>query len=116
MVAAIKLPSLVMIVSYIYDNLGRRTAVYRPNGVTSSYSYDDVSRLTGLSISYPSSTHDVAWSYGYSPAGQVISQTQSNTQYSFTARTAGTTSYTNNALNQATAAGGATLTYNTEGI
>ncbi|WP_333590859.1 hypothetical protein [Brevundimonas sp.] len=70
-----------------------------------SYSYDDVSRLTGLSITHPTSTYDVAWSYGYNPAGQVISQTQSNNLYNFTARTAGTTNYTNNALNQATAAG-----------
>jgi len=100
---------------YAYDNLGRRTAVYRPNGVTTDYSYDDVSRLTGLSITHPTSTYDVAWSYGYNPAGQVVSQTQSNNLYNFTARTAGTTNYTNNALNQATAAGGATLTYNTEG-
>ena len=100
---------------YSYDNLGRRTLVQRSNGVNSSYSYDDVSRLTGLSIEHPTSTYDVTWSYGYNPAGQVVSQNQSNSLYSFTARVAGTTSYTNNALNQATAAGGATLTYNVEG-
>jgi len=100
---------------YSYDNLGRRTLVQRPNGVNSSYSYDDVSRLTGLSIEHPTSTYDVTWTYGYNPAGQVVSQSQSNSLYSFTGRVAGTTSYTNNALNQATAAGRATLTYNAEG-
>jgi len=100
---------------YAYDNLGRRTLVQRPNGVSSSYSYDDVSRLTGLSIEHPTSTYDVTWTYGYNPAGQVVSQGQSNSLYSFTARVAGTASYVNTALNQATAAGGATLTYNAEG-
>ena len=104
---------------YAYDNLGRRTLVQRPNGVDTAYSYDDVSRLTGLSISYPSatSTYDVAWTYGYNPAGQVVSQTQSNDLYNYNSayRTAGTTSYTNNALNQATGVGGATLTYDADG-
>ena len=47
-------------------------------------------------------TYDVAWAYGYNPAGQVVTQTQSNDLYAFTGRSAATDTYTNNGLNQVT--------------
>ncbi len=33
-------------------------------------------------------TYDVAWAYGYNPADQVVTQTQSNDLYAFTGRSA----------------------------
>lgn len=99
-----------VLANYTYDNLGRRTAVTRGNGVSTSYGYDGASRLTSLAHDLPSTANDVAWTYGFSPAGQIVSRTTSNSAFVYSPA-AGTTAYANNGRNQVTSAGGAAVTY-----
>ena len=79
-----------MIAAYVYDNLDRRASMSRANGVSTTYAYDGVSRLTGL-------THggaaNVALSFTHNPAGQIANRTASNPAYAW-APPATTTTYT----------------------
>ena len=49
----------------------------RPNGVTTSYTYDPAGRLASLSHSAPSVTAGSVQSFGYNPAGQLVAQDRS---------------------------------------
>lgn len=102
------------IASYAYDNLGRRSSVTRGNGVVTTYGYDGLSRLVSLVQDLNGTVSDQTYGYAFNPASQIITQTSSNDLYANPV-SSGVTSYTNNGLNQATAAGAATLTYDADG-
>jgi RHS repeat-associated protein len=96
-----------------YDNLGRRILTTHPNGVGTGYTYDGVSRLASMNQDVAGTGQDVAWTYGYNPAGQIVSRSVSNNAYVYTPANA-STGYANNALNQVTAltgTGAATIGY-----
>jgi RHS repeat-associated protein len=64
----------------------------------------------------PSGTSlDVTWTFTHNPAGQVASQTRSNDAYAWTGHYAVQRPYTTNGLNQYTAAGSASFTYDANG-
>ncbi len=86
--------------AYGYDNLGRRTAVTRGSGPSTSYGYDGVSRMTSLAHDLAGTGDDVAWSYTYNPAGQIVSQSRDNDLYAWTGGTNGTNTYQPDELNQ----------------
>ena len=102
------------IIGYSYDNLGRRAGITRGNGVTSTYGYDGVSRLTSLSHDVGGTDADVTFGYGYNPAGQIITKAVSNNAYVYGPGT-GSTAYANNGLNQVTNVGGSGVGYDANG-
>jgi len=100
---------------YVYDDRGRRASLTRGNGAVTSYSYDDVSRLTQL-VQNPAGTgHDLTLGFTYNPASQIASNTRSNDAYAWTSHYAVNRNYTANGLNQYTAAGAVTPSYDANG-
>jgi len=70
--------------SFGYDNLGRPTSLSRGNGTSTGYGFDTADRLTSLTQTYPSSTtNNVTYGFGYTPASQVNSRTLSNAAYAW---------------------------------
>lgn len=104
-----------VLATYAYDNLGRRTGVTRGNGTSTSYGFDAMSRLTSLSHDLASTTNDVATTFGYNPASEIVSQTRNNDAYAWPGRVNVNRGYTNNGLNQHTTSGANTLTYDGRG-
>lgn len=123
-----------VLATFDYDNLGRRTLLTYGNGVTKSYGYDAVSRLTSLAANMAGTANDLTiGTISYNPASQIISQPRSNNDYSFGNLAAVNRNYSSNGLNQyssitsianptydsrgnLTVAGGATYTYNSENM
>jgi RHS repeat-associated protein len=89
-----------VVAGYGYDNLGRRVSVTRGSGPSTSYGYDGISRMTSMAHDLAGTTDDVAWTYGYNPAGQITSQTRTNDLYAWTGGANGTTTYQPDGLNQ----------------
>ncbi|WP_264940506.1 RHS repeat-associated core domain-containing protein [Sphingomonas caeni] len=102
------------IVAITYDVLGRRVSETR-GAVTTTYTYDGLSRLTGLSDDFSGSTYDVTTSFGYNPANQVTSRMRTNDGYAFSGYVNVSRNYTTNGLNQYSAAGPASFTYDANG-
>jgi RHS repeat-associated protein len=112
--------------TYYDDQLGRRASMCRGTGTTSScssvartlYSYDPVSRLSGLShdLITGTSANDVAWTLGYSPASQLVSRTSASTLYQWSHPSAFADTYAPaNGLNQYTTVAGLSLAYDGRG-
>jgi len=97
-----------------YDDLGRRTYLYRGNGVNSWNTYDDASRLNYLSHDLAGTAQDQIWTYTYNAAGQIKTRSSSNPLYDWSAA-ATARSYTINGLNQAAEAGSSVLIYDGRG-
>jgi len=107
---AVRLSSGAALATYAYNDLGLRTALFRSNGVTTSYGYDAWFRMNSLSHDAAGTANDVTFSYGQNPAGQIASRTVSNPAYIY-APVTGTTSYANDGLNRVTSAAGSAVTY-----
>lgn len=105
---------LGVIATFGYDTLGRRTILTRGNGTVTSYAYDPASRLQTLTQNLAGTTYDLTLGFTYNPAGQITSDTRSNDAYSF-APALGTTTTQVNGLNQITANGGISATYDARG-
>ena len=104
-----------------YDQLGRTALLYRWNTSSANwnspttYAYDSTSRLTSLTHDVAGTSYDTTTTLAYNPASQLVSRTQPNTAYDFTGLVAVNRAYTVNGLNQYTAAGTATFTYDASG-
>ena len=107
------------LVTYNYDDLGRRTSLSRGNGATTNFSYDPSSLLlSSISQTVGSAgvaTDNVTYSFAYNVAGQVTQRTISNGAYVWSGAYALDRSYTSNGLNQYTAIGSASPTYDGRG-
>ncbi len=101
--------------TYAYDDLGRRTSVTRGNGVTTSYGYDAVSRLSSLTADLTGTTSDLTLGYAYNPASQISAITRSNNAYSWTNATNTARNYTSNGLNQYSANTTTSFAYDARG-
>ncbi|WP_169803400.1 RHS repeat-associated core domain-containing protein [Sphingomonas pruni] len=97
-----------------YDNQGRRLGDTR-SGASTSYGYDSVSRLASLSNDLAGTAGDLTSTFGYNPAGQIVTKTRSNDAYAFTGYVSVSRPYTVNGLNQYATAGSATFTYDDNG-
>ena len=104
-----------LLATYAYDNLGRRTSLTRGNGTVKSYGYDPVSRLASLGEDLPGSSADLAQSFTYNPASQIATVTRSNDSYAWTSHYNLNRNYTSNGLNQYSASGPVTPTYDSRG-
>lgn len=98
------------LVTYHYDNLGRRTAAGLANGTWTTYGYDQASRLTSLSQDPAGTAQDAAFGFTFNPASQILSRTASNAAYVYAPLT-GATAYANNGRNQVTSVGGSAISY-----
>jgi len=97
--------------AYSYDSQGRLQQITRGGGVTTTgLAYDAVSRLTPLSHTLATALDNVSFSFGYNPDDQITSQSISNAEYDPLAKSA-TQSYTPNGLNQYSAVGGTTFSW-----
>jgi RHS repeat-associated protein len=103
------------LVSYIYDNLGRRVSVANANGTGQAYGYDTASRLNTLGHDLAGTGQDQVWTYGYNAANQVRVRTSSNSgTYDWTGGQPSKT-YGVNGLNQMTSISGAAIAYDPRG-
>jgi RHS repeat-associated protein len=98
-----------------FDQFGRVTLNYKTPGHHSLYSYDAASRLTSLTDNYINSTGNVIRTYTHNPARQITSHTLSNDAYVFSGEVNVSRSYAVNGLNQYTAAGPASFSYDANG-
>lgn len=99
--------------SYEYDNLGRRKLRMLGNGTSTSYDYDAISRLTSLNLNGGNQPNAVTLEYNR--AGQISSRSASNDAYAWTGATNADRSYSVNGLNQYTASGSISPTYDGRG-
>lgn len=104
-----------VLVTFGYDDLGRRTSLSRANGTVTSYAYDPASRLSQLTQDLAGSANDLTVTFGYNPAGQITSRSASNDGYAWTAGVNADRSYSVNGLNQYTQAGSVSLGYDGRG-
>jgi RHS repeat-associated protein len=104
-----------VLATFGYDDLGRRTSITRGDGSSTSYTYDSVSRLTQLAEDVSGTSYDQTLAFSYSPAGQIVSNTRSNDNYAWTGHYNVNRTYTANGLNQYTASGSVTPTYDAKG-
>jgi RHS repeat-associated protein len=105
-----------VLASYAYDSLGSRTGITRGNGTTTSYSWDALSRLSSLAHDLSGSSYDLTiGSVTYNPAGQIASLSRSNDTYAWSGHSNVNRNYTVNGLNQTTASGSTSLSYDSNG-
>lgn len=97
-----------LLAQFTYDSLRRRTVLARGNGALTYYSYDPVSRLTGVTHDFANNAFDVGIGgpMTYNPAGQIVSQLRSNDDYAFTGHGSGSTASAADGLNRLVTFGG----------
>ncbi len=98
------------IVSSVFDAQGRLSS-QRRGAVTSTFGYDSVSRPTSWSDDLAGTASDVTSTFAYNPASQIVAKGRSNNAYAWTGYTDVRRAYSVNGLNQYTAAGTASFTY-----
>jgi RHS repeat-associated protein len=106
---------LTVLAAFSYDELGRRAGIARANGTSTSYGYDGAGRLSSLSHDFAGTAHDVTFTYGYNPAGQIVSRTGSNDAYTFTGTANQNATDSHNGLNQIVQAGLTAVTHDARG-
>lgn len=105
-----------VLASYGYDNLGNRILVTFGNGASQAYTYDAVARLTSLTNNLSGTSNDLTIdNIGYNPASQMTGAARSNNAYAFTGYANGSTATTTNGLNQQTAVGGSSASWDSRG-
>lgn len=93
-------------------------ATRAPDGevsATSAYSYDAVSRMTGLNDDLAGAAADRTTTFGYNAVGQIRSRTLSNNAYAWTDAANINRNYSVNSLNQYLTSGSVTLSYDARG-
>ncbi|QDP18697.1 RHS repeat-associated core domain-containing protein [Sphingomonas xanthus] len=102
-----------------YDSRGLITALQRStsgNAFVTGFSFDPVGRLSSFTHDAAAGTaSDLTISQGFSPASQIISQSRSNDAYSWSGAVTVNRTYSTNGLNQYSAAGPASFTYDANG-
>ena len=95
-------------------NLGNTTPNPPPCAIT-SYGYDNVSRLTQIAQDLDGTSNDLTLGFTHNPAGQIAGTSRTNDAYAWTDHYAVNRAYTANGLNQYTASGAASLSYDSRG-
>lgn len=99
-----------------YDALSRRASLALKNGTAATYSYSNRGDLTDLDWDAPGASHDIGYDFVYNGAGQTLSETTATAETPrFVPIGSGTDAYVPNGLNQYTAIGGDTPTYDGNG-
>jgi RHS repeat-associated protein len=102
-----------VLAAYSYDNEGRVQQLTRGGGVTTTgLGYDPVSRLSSLSHTLATSLDNVSFSsFGYNPDDQIVGLSISNSEYDPLAKSATQSYAPANGLNQYTAVGGVSFSW-----
>jgi RHS repeat-associated protein len=100
---------------FTYYNHGGVSGLSRANGTATGYGYDSVQRLSGMVQYLAGTAHDATWGYGRNPASQIAGTSRDNNTYAWTGHYAVNRAYTTNGLNQYSAAGSASFTYDANG-
>jgi len=111
----IKEGASTVLVTFTYDDLGRRTNLARANTTATGYSYDTISRLTGLTQDLASTASDQTLGFTFNPASQILTRAASNDGYAFREQYNASRAYTANGLNQYTLAGSIAPSYDARG-
>jgi RHS repeat-associated protein len=98
-----------------YSAEGRRADVTRPGGSITTYPTDNALRLGSFTQNFAGTANDLTNSFGYNPASQIESLTQSNSQYNYTEAQNRTGSYGVNGLNQYTGIDGMPVSHDASG-
>ena len=106
------------LVRYWYKASGARHAAVRGAdliGFTTNYYYDPANRPTVIANDLPVAGADMVVELAYNPASQITQRSRDNDAYAWTGAYNVSRSYTVNGLNQYTAAGPASFTYDAKG-
>ncbi len=106
------------LITLSYDDWGRRTTLSRGNGTSTAYTYDPTNlRLSSVAHTLvpTTSVDNVAFGLSYNVAGQITSRTISNSAYAWNGAYVVNRDYTTNGLNQFTAVGATSQTYDGRG-
>jgi RHS repeat-associated protein len=105
------------VVQFNYDTAGRRSSLGFANGATStaSYGYDAIDRLNNLGRDLAGTAADQSVTFAHNPASQIVTRTSSNDAYASNTAYNVSRGYSVNGLNQYTAAGPASFTYDANG-
>jgi RHS repeat-associated protein len=101
-----------------YDDLGRRTSLGQGLNTVSaatSYGYDGASRLSSLGHDLAGTSSDLTLGFSYNAGGQVVQNTRSNDAFAWQRHYNFNRGYTANGLNQYSASGAVTPTYDSNG-
>ena len=104
-----------VLATYVYDALGNSSSLTLGNGVTTSYGFDPVSRLTSLTHNLGGTTNDLTRTFAYDPASQLTSATSSNNAYLWTGAVSVNRPYVANPLNQYAKVNGVQFQYDRNG-
>jgi len=108
-------PGAFTLATLTYDDLGRRTALYRAGGGAQTYyGYDPASRLSSLTLDLAGTAQDQALTFAYNAAGQIKTRTASNSLYEWSGAQA-SKAYTVNGLNQLTSVAGTAISHGLRG-
>jgi RHS repeat-associated protein len=98
-----------------YSTEGKRLDITRPGGSVTNLVTDNALRVGSFIQNFAGSTNDLANSFGYNPASQIVSLTQSNTQYNYAEAQNRIGGYSVNGLNQYTQIDGSSVSYDASG-
>ena len=101
--------------SYVYANSGALASTGSGGGLAASYGYDAAGRLSSQGLDLSGSASDITATFTYNPASQIASTTRSNDAYAWNGAYNVNRNYTVNGLNQMTAAGATSLSYDAGG-
>lgn len=106
-----------VLASFAYDDIGRRSSLTRSNGVVTTYSGYTPLGVGAIAHDLAGTANDVTLSFTYNAAGQIVSRTANspNSSYTFNGNYAFNRAYAVNGLNQYTASGPITPTYDAKG-
>lgn len=104
-----------LLVTYFYDADGNLERIKRPNNIDTWYSYNDASRLTGLTEKTSSGSTLWSYTYGLDHVGNHTSLTVTNEPYEFIPVDEDITYANNKASNRLQSAGSTTYTYDNNG-
>ena len=104
-----------VLATYGYDDLGNRTSVTFGSGVVQSLTYDAVSRLASLASNLSGISNNPSATFAYNPANQITQTVRTGDAFAWTGHSNVNRGYTSNGLNQYSAAGSASLTYDSKG-
>ncbi len=108
-------PASAIIATYVYDGFERSTSITYGNGTSSSYSHDNISRLSTQITDLSGTANDLTVDFTYNLANQIISRIRSNNLYSLNGYVNVNRNYAVNSLNQYTSAGSQTISYDAAG-
>ncbi|MFL6856931.1 MAG: RHS repeat domain-containing protein [Allosphingosinicella sp.] len=113
-VTSIKQGGTIPLINFIYDALGRRTVAGNAN-IATSYGYDSAWRTNSIEHNLVGTSGDQSYTLAYNPASQIVARTASNDAYASNRAYNVSRGYTVNGLNQYTAAGPVSFTYDANG-